>query len=190
MLIRYLDGKTVHVENPMGRALIAAKLAVEMRVGALGQFVTVEEFENQKATVRHETAWRVVPGSRVEDFQYPPRIFYSCTCGQKGYTKPLVSTYNGGEKLRPGANKELVRFMLRHSDGSVESIPDHILKEFNRLDGQHSAKKKAKGARQVNALDISTAGTDDFRRFGLKPREVLLAEARNAAKKFPSGGKG
>ena len=130
MFIRYLDGKTVHVENPMGRALIAAKLAVEMRVGHLGKFVTVEEFESQKAHVQHDTAWRVVPGQRVEDFQYPPRIFYSCTCGQKGLHAGAGVRVQQRRKPEAGREPEQIPFMLAHADGTQEAIPAHILKEF------------------------------------------------------------
>jgi hypothetical protein len=178
MLIKYLNGKVVHEQNGVARALIAAGLAEEMRAGQLGLFVTVAEFEAQKAHVTHETAWRVQPGQRIEDFQGAPRIFYSCTCGVKGFTRPLVAAYDGGENPRPGSNRGLVRFMLNHTDGAQEAIPDHILKEFNRLDGQHSAKKKAHGPRDMNPLNVNTSGTHDYARFGIKSREMLLAEAR------------
>jgi hypothetical protein len=194
MLIRYLDGKTEHVMNPMGRALIAAKLAVEMRMGQLGMPITVEEAEQQRA-VAHETSWRVQPGQRIEDYQGAPRIFYSCTCGVRGFTSGRTLQYNGGESLRPGANKTMIPFLLQHTDGAVESIPAHIQKEFDRLNARHDAtrRKDRNAKRKPQALDICTAPVRSFAHpsgwaFGVKPLSVLQAEMRDAAKKHATLG--
>jgi hypothetical protein len=186
MLIKYLNGKIVHEDNRIGRALVAAGLAKEMRAGQLGIPIPLAEYEAQKKATPHVTDWRVQPGERYEDFRGRPRIFFSCTCGARGYTRAQTAVYNQGESLRPGANQELVPFVLRHSGGESENIPDHILKEFNRLDAAHQARQKNVGRkRTVQPLDVNSAPTRDLMVYGIRTREMLLAEARTKSKKGP-----
>ena len=73
MRIVNLDGNTppYDVASGLGQALIQSKVA--------------KLYEPPRLERSPNTAWLVVDGSRVDDYQYPPEIAFSCSsCGNKG----------------------------------------------------------------------------------------------------------
>jgi len=106
--------------------------------------------------------WAVKPGPRVDDYEYPPYIHYSCgKCG--------MATMSSG----PNAAAQLVRHC-----GIVETVPEHIAEKFREMRGKYWERSKKKQPPQPGSNKAVDARLDQLvaDSLGYKPREVLIAE--------------
>jgi hypothetical protein len=154
MLIRHKDGKEVHVQNEVGRALVAANLATEI-------------LSTKPTKPMQPSQWAVGLGRMVGDYECPPYIYAYCpNCGFK-------QTSEG-----PTAHKTCV---FRHC-GLGESVPAHIQREYEVALNAYKAKsrKKPKPApvsdKFVHPKAMAT--------FGLKSSDELKADLQTQMRQF------
>jgi hypothetical protein len=160
MLIQHKDGKEVHVQNEVGRALIAAGLATEVIP--------------TKPKLVPRTEWAVGRGPQIGDYEAPPYIYSYCpNCSLKQSAKG------------PTAHKTVV---LRHC-GLAEPVPAHIQREYEADLNAYNAKKKKKPETQqqkearekANKFLVIPAA---LAANGLKSPEALKAELQVQMREF------
>lgn len=127
MHIRLVNGETQHCDSAIGKALIAAKLA--------------EEIPNTVKRPAHVTKWFVREGSRVEDYQYSPMVYVSCSCGLKQHT----------ESERGTANEAVARHC-----GVNETCPPDVAAQYLKVFGEWKSRSRQKVKERVSAFTPGT----------------------------------
>jgi hypothetical protein len=152
MKIQMKNGLVRDVDRTVGEVLIASELATEVVKVA--------------ATEVHNIVWSARPGPRVEDYEYPPRIAWKCSCGELGYTESFKGTAH--------------EVSFHHRGTAVRCSPD-VAETYIRLYAKW--RSKSKKPLPPETPRASTAVTDRriLSNFGLKTKEELLAEAQVAA---------
>ncbi|MGB9430830.1 MAG: hypothetical protein WBQ89_01185 [Candidatus Acidiferrum sp.] len=140
-----------NVPQAIGQKLVAAGLAVEVP-------------DTPKPIQAEPTAFDARPGQRLGDYEYPPRVFYSCpVCKSAGYVQNVTDN-----------------FVFRHCAGRADKIPNTIREDYDRLLAKYRfrGRKAPTGLVDDRVLDRALATVR-----GVKSREELTADIRLANKK-------
>lgn len=155
------QNKRQHVPSEIGSLLLTAGLAV---------------LPQDKSKVVHTLSWFANLGEVVGDFEYPPRIGWTCTCGEKGLKESrrgtaheghfhqgkqtcdpqVVSTYQqlfAKWQSKSRANRPRGQAISASSpDAQIHAAGLKTSRELQddlRFDLQRAAQKPSHGARQV-----------------------------------------
>ena len=153
MLIQDIEKKFPPFHEP------AAKAAYLIETGKFVRYV-----ETPTPDLYPNLVWAVKPGPRVDDYEYPPYIHYSCgKCG--------MATMSSG----PNAAAQLVRHC-----GVVEPVPEHIAVKFKDMRDKYWSRSKKKQPPQPGSNKAVDTRRDQLvaESLGYKPREVLIAEVQ------------
>ena len=141
-----------NVPQAVGQKLVAAGLAVEVP-------------DTPKSIQAADPAvFEARRGQRLGDYEYPPRVFYSCpVCKSAGYVQNVTNN-----------------FVFRHCAGRADKIPNTVREDYDRLMQKFTfrGQRVPTGIRNSAEVDRELAAIR-----GIKSREVLIAELREQIRK-------
>ena len=153
MKLRDIEGRYPPFDKPAGEA------AYLIETGRFVKYV-----ETQTPELYPVLVFAVKPGPRVDDYEYPPFIHYSCgKCG--------MATMSSG----PNAAAQFIRHC-----GVVDQVPTDIATKFDEMRDKYWARSKKKQPPQPGSNKAVDARRDQLvaQSLGYKPLEVLIAEVQ------------
>jgi hypothetical protein len=131
-----------------------------------GKFIRYQEPTTPET--KPNLQWAAKRGARVDDYEYPPSVYYNCSkCGSKG------------EISGPNTTAHLVRHC-----GLVEPVPAEVAARFKKLRENYLSRSKKKNLMPVPGGNLALDKQRDAavaKALGYKPREILIAESMAAA---------